>query len=1432
MTIHINRYWLIGFLLLVSLATAQAQVTLNLYYGDPAASPDAAFDGNVFQAGTQFGDAPFFVKFSGTGTKSFDIDSPGETGTSATKRVTADGFVIIRPVTSMVIDQSKIRNFTGTVVGSIAITVKPLSITTVSPSVTEALPGTELTVSYRTGAGTFPVDLAMNSFKVQLLSADGLTVLGDLLNSTDQYSGREQKGASFGGTRSIKATIPASTSAGTYRVRVITQGLIANVSGSASSQFTVRSNAQATTAISTTALSSSSCAGSVVSFPFSTTGTFPTGNAYKVQLVNADGSLLQELAGTSTTSPISATLPTPLFTGTYRFRVVATATNVVSNTASINIIIQPTLTISGDAEIGIGSQPPIRLNFAGTPPWTVTYTDNNPSYAPSYSRTITSYSNTTLIMPTLFAPTTYDKSYIKGFQDSGCGTSEVITGSARITVRNVIITTGPISGTYCPSLPVSVSFVAVGSLPAGLTYQAQLSDAAGNFSNAITIGSSSASPINATIPTSLSAGTGYRVQVVVQKPTTTGATDYSTLTNPVSTSIAISRPDAPRVADVAFCSTTVTSPLSATGTNLKWYETATTSVSLASAPTPSSTQARAYYVSQTVNGCESLRAAINVTPTSGPAAPTVSSVSLCQGTQGQFPSTVPNALWYTVVTGGTSSTLAPTINSQTPGEQTVYVSQTIGGCESLRTPVKATVYAIPALPTVPAPTTLCQNSTTASPLTATGSLLSWYTQAGTKLSAAPTPSTSTTGVQSFSVSQTVNGCESLRATVTAVVTPAPTAPVAANSARYCANQTPVSLTATGTNLRWYNQTGVALSGPPSLTNAVAGIYTFSVTQTINDCESLPQSISVSVVAAPSAPTATSIALCQGAQGGFSTDIPNALWYTSATGGTGMSQPPTPNNQNTGTQTVYVSQIINGCESPRTAVQAVVYAVPDAPTVPAQTTVCQNSTPIALSATSATTGAIFSWYDQSGKLSMAPTPSTSITGVQSFSVTQTANGCESPRVSVSVFVRAAPARPVAASVRYCVGDVIQPISVTTSVGFTVKWYQSPTAVTSTPTSPPFFTNKADTFTFYVTQTDGNNCESDRQPVSVSVVAAPLAPSVRASQLFCQNSKADTLTASPNTGLLWSVAGSTVTSEIAPIPVTSQPNTFTYLVSQKAGSCVSPQAYIVVRIAPQPTKPSVTTAVQYCVGATSTALSATVTSGNSLLWYTTADHSSPSLARIIPSTTQTGRTTYYVTQKNNTDNCESPNSSIEVRVSNQPTATLSGDGSVYPGDSTAIRVRLTGDGPWSFRFNSILYTATDSLKVIWVRPPATSQQFEIYSVTNLTTECGTSPTTAYYQLRILSPLATQPSVEPISVKAYPNPTTGDVSVDWSSPTRQAVTFQILNAAGTVVRQVTRQASTTPQTEHFQLGTQPAGTYFLKVQTESNGVQGKSIIKQELF
>ena len=71
----------------------------------------------------------------------------------------------------------------------------------------------------------------------------------------------------------------------------------------------------------------------------------------------------------------------------------------------------------------------------------------------------------------------------------------------------------------------------------------------------------------------------------------------------------------------------------------------------------------------------------------------------------------------------------------------------------------------PAAPTVTSPVNYCQNST-ASPLTATGSNLLWYTvpTGGTGSPTAPTPSTTSVGTTSYYVSQTV-GCEGPRAQI-------------------------------------------------------------------------------------------------------------------------------------------------------------------------------------------------------------------------------------------------------------------------------------------------------------------------------------------------------------------------------------------------------------------------------------------------------------------------------------------------------------------------------------------------------------------------------------------------------------------------------------------------------------------------------------------
>ena len=160
-----------------------------------------------------------------------------------------------------------------------------------------------------------------------------------------------------------------------------------------------------------------------------------------------------------------------------------------------------------------------------------------------------------------------------------------------------------------------------------------------------------------------------------------------------------------------------------------------------------------------------------------------------------------NLLWYTVPTGGTGNATAPTPSTAVVGNTIYYVSQTISGCEGPRASITVTVNTTPAAPGVTTPVTYCQNAT-ASPLTATGTNLLWYTvpTGGTGSATAPTPSTATPGSTTYYVSQTLGSCEGPRASITVIVNATPAAPGVTTPVTYCQNATAYPLTATRYNL--------------------------------------------------------------------------------------------------------------------------------------------------------------------------------------------------------------------------------------------------------------------------------------------------------------------------------------------------------------------------------------------------------------------------------------------------------------------------------------------------------------------------------------------------------------------------------------------------------------------------------------------------------
>ncbi len=397
------------------------------------------------------------------------------------------------------------------------------------------------------------------------------------------------------------------------------------------------------------------------------------------------------------------------------------------------------------------------------------------------------------------------------------------------------------------------------------------------------------------------------------------------------------------------------------------------------------------------------------------------------------------------------------------------------------------------MPTVISPIIYCQNAT-ATALLATGNNLLWYTSSngGAGLSTAPTPVTTNIGTTSYFVSQTINSCEGPRAQIDVIINSIPATPTVTTPIYYCKNAAATALTATGSNLLWYTTPtgGVgSVTSPIPITTSVDTIPYF-VSQTINGCESSLELINVITNAPPATPTVTTpVFYCQNAIATALTATgSNLLWYTTTNGGTGVSASPIPVTTSVDTIPYYVSQTVNGCESPQTIINIITNALPAAPGVTTPVSYCQNATAIPLSAT----GSNLLWYTIATGgtgFALAPTPVTNSVDTVPYYVSQTVNGCESPLASINVITIATPATPLVTSpISYCQGVTA---SALTATGSDLLWYTVTTGGTSSIIAPTPITSSADTISYFVSQTI-NGCESPRATIEIYTDPLPPAP----------------------------------------------------------------------------------------------------------------------------------------------------------------------------------------------------------------------------------------------------------------------------------------------------------------------------------------------------
>ncbi|MES2005972.1 MAG: LamG-like jellyroll fold domain-containing protein [Bacteroidota bacterium] len=405
------------------------------------------------------------------------------------------------------------------------------------------------------------------------------------------------------------------------------------------------------------------------------------------------------------------------------------------------------------------------------------------------------------------------------------------------------------------------------------------------------------------------------------------------------------KPSSPSIAINNNCGNTVLTASGITGV-LAWSTGASTlSVTV---------QAGSYTAVQTVNGCVSDAAAAIATPNAIPSAPVVTISNNCGST----------ILSAAGITGNLAWSTGETTTSIVVGAGTYTATQTVNGCVSAVAIVTAIPKAIPSAPVV----TVADNcgSTTLTASGVTGNLI-WST--------GETTASIVVATGSYTATQTVNGCISAAATVTAAPKTIPSAPVVTVS-NNCGS-TILTASNVTSGLAW--STGAVT---PSIT---VGAGTYTATQTVNGCVSTAATVTAAPKAIPSAPVVAVSDNCGSTTLTASGVTGNLTWSTGETSASIVVA--------AGTYTA--TQTVNGCVSDLTTATAAPKTVPSTPDV--ITTNNCGSTTISTNATGN-----YLWSNG------ATTASINITTAGTYSVKVTnAAGCFANSASTSVTVNIPP-----------------------------------------------------------------------------------------------------------------------------------------------------------------------------------------------------------------------------------------------------------------------------------------------------------------------------------------------------------------------------------------------------------------------------------------
>ncbi len=256
-----------------------------------------------------------------------------------------------------------------------------------------------------------------------------------------------------------------------------------------------------------------------------------------------------------------------------------------------------------------------------------------------------------------------------------------------------------------------------------------------------------------------------------------------------------------------------------------------------------------------------------------------------------------------------------------------------------------------------------------------------------------------------------------------------------------------------------------------------------------------------------------------------------------------------------------------------------------------------------------------------------------------------------------------------------------------------------------------------------------------------------------------------------------------------------------------------------IIPPPQPPVVVENYTFCQNSATAALTAI---GTNLKWYTGELDIKPFL-NITPPTGNVGILSYFVSQSNSYG-CESKKAKINVTIIPLATATISGDASLLNGDSTLLKVNLTGELPAELKLSDgRSFIANQTPFIIEVKPSKSTT----YTLKEIKNSCGLGFINGSAKITILEPLAAEEPVENI-VNIFPNPTSEQFVVEFFKTTSKNAGISITDINGRIMQE-RKLKGIGKQEEIFNIDHYSSGIYLIKSFFDDKTIIKKIVIEK---